>query len=140
MKKFFTLTLLFIFFSINAQDHFELNGNKIPRTIEFKNQVLQLNGFGTRTKMFIDVYVQALYMSRFFPTASDIVNSNSTMAIRIQILSPLVASKKISNAFNKGLLRSVGEDGIKKIESQANLLVLLLDFRHLHLPFCKSGQ
>lgn len=126
MKNIITTFILFLSLTINAQENFELEGFKVPRTISFNNQVLQLNGFGTRTKMLVDVYIQALYLVQFFPDAKDIVTANSTMGIRIQILSSLVASKKISKAFNKGLIKSVGEEGMKKIESQANLLETLI--------------
>jgi hypothetical protein len=122
MRKIFLTILFFLAFNSHAQEHFELEGVKVPRTITFNNFVLQFNGYGARSKMFVDLYIQALYLNRFFPTAHDIIMENSTMGVRIEILSSLVASKKISKAFQKGLLKSVGEEGMKKLESQANLL------------------
>lgn len=126
MKKLYIITLLLLALSINAQDHYEFEGVKIARSIKFENQTLQLNGFGARSKMFMDVYIQALYLSRFFPNAQAIVETNATMAIRIQVISSMVTSKKFSKAFNKGLQKSVGDEGMKKIESQTNMLETLL--------------
>ena len=126
MKKIILTTLLVLNFTVNAQDHYEVEGTKVPRTIEFNGQKLQLNGYGARSKMFIDIYIQALYMSHFLPNAKDIVASNTTMAIRIQVVSSLVTSKKLTKALNKGLARSVGENGIKKIEPQVKMLEELL--------------
>ena len=126
MKNLFITTLFFLALSINAQDYYELEGVKIPRSIQFESQKLQLNGFGARSKMLMDVYIQALYLSRFFPNALDIIDSDATMAIRIQVISSLVTSKKLTKAFNKGLEKSIGEEGMKKIETQAKMLEELL--------------
>lgn len=125
-KNIFFTALFFLVLSVNAQENFELEGVKVPRTLQFKNQELRLNGYGARSKMFVDVYVQALYSVLFFSNAKTIIESNSTMAIRIQVVSSMVTSKKFSKAFNKGLLKSVGEEGMKSIASQANMLEELL--------------
>jgi hypothetical protein len=114
------------FIAANAQKQFELDGVIVPRTIQFQNQDLQLNGYGTRSKFLIDVYVQALYLENFFPEAKDILNSDSNMAIRIQVLSSLVTSKKFSKALYKGLVKSVGEEGVKQFIIQSTQLEDLL--------------
>ena len=107
---------VFLFFQSNvvtAQTQFETDGVIVPRTIPFQNNTLQLNGFGTRSKMWVDVYVQALYLTNLSQDAQYIIDGESEMAIRIQIKSSMVSSGKFSRNFDKGFEQSAG----KEIES-----------------------
>ena len=129
MKKNLTLIIFFALLScqfIYSQKHFDVNGVIVPRHIDFKGKQLELNGFGTRSKLWMDVYVQALYLSVLSQDAEAILNSNSIMGIRIQITSSLVTSKKLSKAFEKGLRKSIGEENIEKIRPQADILEKLI--------------
>lgn len=115
--------LLFSLFNlIYGQKQFETEGVIVPRTIDYKYKKLELNGFGTRSKLWIDVYVQALYLSILSQDPKEILESNTEMAVRIQIISPLVTSEKLSKALRKGLVKSVGKDKILEIKSQSDLL------------------
>ncbi|MEM0578260.1 chalcone isomerase family protein [Flavobacterium polysaccharolyticum] len=130
MKKnylfYFTL-LFFAAFSIgNAQTQFELKGVVVPRTIEFQDKKLQLNGFGTRTKLFMDMYVQALYLTTLSVDPKEIIESDTEMAIRMQIVSPLVTSQKLTKAFRKGLSNSAGEIVFEKHKTEIDYLISLL--------------
>lgn len=114
MKNFiFSFFILFLFFESNvvtAQTQFETDGVIVPRTIPFQNSTLQLNGFGTRSKMWVDVYVQALYVTSLSQDAQYIINGETEMAIRIQIKSSMVSSAKFSKNFDKGFEQSAGKD------------------------------
>ena len=130
MKKFILSSfIVFLFFQCNvatAQSHFETDGVIVPRKIDFLNKTLQLNGFGTRSKMWVDVYVQALYLTSLSQDGQYILDNDAEMGIRIQILSNLVSSRKLTRSLNKGMIKSVGEENIKKFESQVKLLESLL--------------
>ena len=129
MKKNLTLIIFFAFLTCHfsfSQKQFDVNGVIVPRHIDFKGKQLELNGFGTRSKLWMDVYVQALYLSVLSQDAEAILNSNSIMGIRIQITSSLVTSKKLSKAFEKGLRKSIGEENIEKIRPQADILEKLI--------------
>ncbi|WP_310557049.1 chalcone isomerase family protein [Flavobacterium sp.] len=129
MKKIVLLFLFLIsaqFYTANAQTNFELEGVVVPRTIEFKSKELQLIGFGTRSKFWLDIYVQALYLSVLSQDPKYILESDTKMAVRIQIISSMVTSKKLSKALNKGLIKSVGEDKIEAIRSQVDMLEKLI--------------
>lgn len=102
----FTLFLLIQSNIVTAQSQFDVNGVIIPREIKFQNKTLQLNGFGTRSKMMIEVYVQALYLTILSQDAKDIIDSNTEMAIRIQITSSMVSSAKLIRNLNKGFEQS----------------------------------
>jgi hypothetical protein len=91
------ILIILAFFSPNvtAQKQIVYDGITLPRTIDFEGQELQLNGFGSRSKLWTEVYIQALYISFLSDNANEILNSDATMAIRLQITSSLVTSKKI---------------------------------------------
>ncbi len=129
MKKKSSFLLCFIVFStisIYSQKQFETEGIIVPRYIGYKEKKIELNGFGTRSKLWIDVYVQALYLSKLTQNPIEIIESNTEMGIRIQIISSLVTSKKLSKALNKGLKKSVGEENITKIQTEVDLLDKML--------------
>ena len=128
MKK-IILSLFTIFLFVQssiAQNQFETEGVIVPRTIDFQKRTLQLNGFGTRSKMWVDVYVQALYLTNLSDDAEFILESDTEMAVRLQILSNLVSSKKLSKSLNNGMKKSVGEENMKQFESQIIQLEALL--------------
>lgn len=129
MKTFILISLVFILFfgqKSFSQKEFDINGVIVPRNISFQGHNLELNGFGTRSKLWFDVYVQALYLTSLSQDAKAICNSETEMGIRIQIISSLVTSKKLSKALNKGLLKSVGDENLPKIKSQADQLEKLI--------------
>lgn len=127
------LLLLFVFLfsvqfsQVSAQKQIEVDGVILPRTIEFKQRTLLLNGVGVRSKMWVDVYVQALYLSDLSQNAESILESNSEMAIRLQITSSMVTSEKLSKSLNKGLVKSIGDGNLSKFKSQIALLESLLN-------------
>lgn len=127
MKKliFYTLFLITNFNSF-SQDNFEQDGVILPRILNFEGAKLQLNGFGTRSKFLIDVYVQALYLTTLSQDANDILQSNATMAVRLQILSSIVSSNKLSKSLNKGLRKSIGDSKMEQLKTEIATLEKLL--------------
>ncbi|SFA84179.1 Chalcone isomerase-like [Flavobacterium swingsii] len=126
LLPFFTLFLFIQSNVATAQNQFETEGVIVPRNIEFQGKTLQLNGFGTRSKMWVDVYVQALYLTTLSQEAQYILDSDTEMGIRIQILSNLVSSKKLTKSLNSGMEKSVGKENMKQFESQIILLESLM--------------
>jgi hypothetical protein len=116
-----------LFSQANAQKEIVFDGVTLPRTIEFEGKNLQLNGFGTRSKLWTEVYIQALYLSNLSDNTQDILNSDTNMAIRLQITSSLVTSKKLSKSLQKGILKSIGEENLPKFKTQLDLLEKLLN-------------
>jgi hypothetical protein len=129
MRK-FILALLTLFLSVPsyvavAQSQFDVDGVIVPRNIEFQKKKLELNGFGTRSKMLVDVYVQALYLSTVSQNAADIIESDTDMAIRIQITSSMVSSAKLTRNMHNGFEESAG-DALEGLRPRIELLKTLL--------------
>ncbi|REG98122.1 chalcone isomerase family protein [Flavobacterium aquicola] len=92
-----------------AQKQIVFEGVTIPRTMKFENKTLQLNGAGSRSKMWVEVYIQALYLSQLSQNPKEIINDNVEMSIRIEITSALVSSGKLTRAINAGFEKSAGD-------------------------------
>ena len=113
MKKILLLLTFLLgaqFSTISAQTHLEVNGVTVPRKIEFQGKTLQLNGAGGRSKMWLEVYVQALYLSQLSQDPQFIIDSDTEMAIRIEITSSMVSSSKLTKAMNAGFEKSAGSN------------------------------
>ena len=96
MKKIFSLIALLLISNSNnlfAQKQIDVDGVIVPRFIKFENREIELNGIGIRSKLWFDVYTQALYLTKLSQDPVEILESNTTMAMRIQITSSLVTSK-----------------------------------------------
>jgi len=129
MKKLLALLTLIVtlqFTNATAQSSFTVNGVEIPRTLEFKGKIMSLNGFGQRSKLFMDLYVQALYVTQLSQDAKQILDSQTEMAITLRITSGLVSSNKLSKALEKGMEKSVGEAGMLKYAKELKELEYLL--------------
>lgn len=105
-----TLVISALFSKINAQKQIVFEGVTIPRTMTFENKTLELNGAGSRSKMWMEVYIQALYLSQLSQNPKEIINDNIEMSIRIEITSSLVSSGKLTRALNAGFEKSAGTD------------------------------
>ncbi|SHH83640.1 chalcone isomerase family protein [Flavobacterium defluvii] len=105
-----TLLLTLQITTVSAQTQLEVNGVTVPRKIEFQNKTLQLNGAGGRSKMWLEVYVQALYLSQLSQDPQFIIESDTEMAIRIEITSSMVSANKLTKAMNVGFEKSAGSN------------------------------
>ncbi|MCV9931382.1 chalcone isomerase family protein [Flavobacterium sp. LS1R47] len=105
-----TVILTLQFTEATAQKSFDIDGVTVPRTIQFQNKTLSLNGAGGRSKMWLEVYVQALYLSQLSQDPKFIIDSDTEMAIRIEITSSMVSSNKLTKAMNNGFEKSAGDN------------------------------
>jgi len=111
MKKILLLLAVLLslqFSTVSAQTQIDVNGVTVPRKIEFQGKPLQLNGAGGRSKMWLEVYVQALYLSQLTQDPQFIIDSDTEMAVRIEITSSMVSSSKLTKAMNTGFEKSAG--------------------------------
>ena len=91
------------FISIGVFSVSSLSATEIPQNIQFKENTLVLNGQGTRIIFFMKVYEGSLYLESESTDANAIVNNNSPMAIRIDVISEMVTADAMKKALSEGL-------------------------------------
>ena len=117
---------LFIVTTVSAID--------IPKTIEFEGSNLILNGQGTRVVFFMKVYEGSLYLENKNSDSDYIINSNTPMAIRIDVTSEMVTADAMKKALSEGLEKSTNNntshilDEIEQLSSSFNSAVSSGDF------------
>ncbi len=107
IKSLFTAILLMLSFFI-TEAQIKINGITFPDSYTTGKDKLALNGGGTREKYWMDMYVGALYLTEKSKDANSIISTNSSMAIRICILSGLITSDKMIDAVEEGFKKSTG--------------------------------
>lgn len=111
MKNLYIIFLVLSFFTNQAQNFVELDGVKVPTVLKIKEENLKtkliLNGCGIRDKMWISLYVQALYLTEKSSDPVSILNSNEPMAIKLHVTSSLITSQKLIDAFREGVKKSL---------------------------------
>ena len=83
-----------------------VEGVTMPATINVKSQKLVLNGAGLREKLFLDLYVGALYLTEKNKDANTIIANDKAMAIKMEIVSGLISSEKMIGAIEEGMEKS----------------------------------
>jgi len=93
--------------SVNAQQ--TVSGVKVDAKFTLEGQNLALNGAGTREKMWIDLYVGALYLPKKSNNAKEIMDSKEAAAIKLNIISGMITSEKMISAINEGFENATGK-------------------------------
>lgn len=105
MKKYFFLFIALGLFSVsNAQQR--VSGVELPEQLNLNEQKLLYNGGGVREKLWIDLYVAALYLQEKSSDTKQILTSNKPMSVRLHIVSKLITSKKMIDAVEEGFRNS----------------------------------
>lgn len=79
-----------------------------PRQLQVGEQRLVLNGWGARTKTFLQLYVAGLYLTHPSTNPTAIVSADEPMAIRIQITSVFVSQEKLVASLSEGFHNATG--------------------------------
>ena len=109
-------TLFFTSFTVNA-----FSG--IPDTYPLAGKKLLLNGAGIRTKFIISVYQMGLYVQKKSKNATQLMNANEPMAIRLKIVSGFASAEKMKHAIKQGFHASTGGK-TAAIEPQINQILV----------------
>jgi Chalcone isomerase-like len=120
-------TKLLLLFIILSNFTFSQNSNSvskvtIPQKVKFAGKEITLNGVGNRTKLWFDVYTQALYLTNPSSDANEIINGNSTMGMIFYMVSPLVTAKKFNKNLNASLRKTIGDSKWMSFKSELDLL------------------
>ena len=118
-----------------------VTANELPKTIEYQESKLVLNGQGTRIIFFMKVYEGSLYLESKSADAEQIVNENVPMAIRIDVTSEMVTADAMKKALSDGLEKSTNNNTspisneIEQLSSSFNSAVSSGDFyEFIYIP------
>lgn len=124
MKAIAVMVTLFFGLSLGAQTGgTKVNGIIIPNIVKVNDKFLKLNGAGVREKMFLDLYIGALYVQKKTNSASEVINSDNLMSIRLRVISGMVTRENMEEAIRAGFKKSTkgNSENIKaKIEDLIN--------------------
>lgn len=123
MKKSLLFIALLIGTSISAQTGgTKVNGIILPNVVKVNDQYLKINGAGVREKMFLDLYICALYLEKKSSDAKAIIDANSSMSIKIRVISSLVTRENMEEAIREGFKKATNGN-TKPLESKINDLI-----------------
>lgn len=101
-----SLIAFFCLLSSGFVAQMEVGGVKVPYTFKTDETTLVINGAGVREKYFMDMYVGTLYLKAKSNEASKIMNADEAMAIKLNIVSGLITSEKMTEAVDEGFKKS----------------------------------
>lgn len=101
-----TFSVLLCFFLGTVQAQYTYDDVTLPAKLSYGSATLQLNGAGLREKYFLDLYLGGLYVQTKSTNASEIINADLPMAIRLHIISGIIDSKKMISAVDEGMKKS----------------------------------
>ena len=105
LKKLLPLLLLLNVFSLSPS-----NAAELPSEMEYQSTKLILNGHGTRIRFFMKAYEGSLYLESASNNAEEIINNDTPMSIRMDVISSLVTPDAMKIALNEGLEKSTGNN------------------------------
>lgn len=115
MKKIIAIFLLAIGFSSYSQT--KIGNIELPNEMVVQDFHIQLQGAGTRVKLWMDMYAMGLYLSNKTNQAETIIAKDEPMGIRLEIVSGLITSEKMEKATREGF-QNATEGKIKPIEKE----------------------
>ncbi|MEO6022226.1 MAG: chalcone isomerase family protein [Burkholderiales bacterium] len=95
----------------------EVAGVKLDDTAKVGDASLALNGAGLRTRMFIKVYVGALYLAKKAAAGDAAISDTGAKRVSLHMLRDLKA-EQISSALNEGLVANNSAADIAKLEGK----------------------
>lgn len=119
----FMLALMAIFSVGFANAQTQVGDATLPNQMTLEGADLVLNGAGMREKVVFDLYAGGLYLQSKSSDADRIINADETMVIKLEIVSGLVSSKKMTKAVDDGFEASTNDnigplaDRIEKFKS-----------------------
>ena len=115
-RFFFSFFILFFLFNTPLMA-FSVSGIKLKDSIKLGENQLLLNGAGQRSKLFIDLYVAALYLENKSSDAQTIINADEAMLIQIHVISNLITSENLTRGTKEGFEKSTNNN-TKDIQEQ----------------------
>ena len=101
-------------------------GAGIPDTLKVDGSELLLNGAGTRTKLFMDMYVGGLYLAEKSADAKAITAADEPMALKLHIVSGMITSDRMKEATNEGFEASL-DGNTEPLREKIDIFIAVFD-------------
>jgi hypothetical protein len=108
MKK--TYLIILVLFALITNAQMDVGGVKVPYTFKTDETTLVINGAGIREKYFMDLYVGTLYLKAKNADAQKIMSADEAMCIKLQIVSGMITSEKMTKAVDEGFIKSTNNN------------------------------
>lgn len=95
-----------------------VGGVKIPDSVTFGGEKLDLFGAGLRKKLFIKVYAGALYVAGSIDSSEQLSNPDQSKSMRMYIIHSKIAARKARNAWTDGLRDNLSDDKFSVIKAR----------------------
>lgn len=105
MKKILTL-LCFVALALQSFAQIPVGRTVMDYQVEYGGETLNMNGAGTRSMLFIELYSAALYLTEKSSDAIGIAYDDKTMAIKIEITSRLISLETMVKAIEEGFQKA----------------------------------
>jgi len=124
MKKLLQFILIISFCAISSNIYAQKNvaGIEFTKSIQVDNNKLDLNGAGTRVKLWMDMYAMGLYVNKTTTDSKAIISVDSPMSIRLQIISGLISAEKMETATLDGFKNST-KGNTSALKSEINTFI-----------------
>lgn len=96
-----------------------VGGVDVPDTYSAMGQELQLNGAGTRSKWFMNLYVGGLYIPEKVNDAEAVIVADEPQAITLHITSGMITSERMTEATMDGFKAATGGD-LSRIQAEVD--------------------
>jgi hypothetical protein len=96
----------------------EIEGVEVAETIPSADSrtTLLLNGAGLREKLYIDIYIGALYLQAKTADASAILSDDGPASVRMHILYNEISKQKLTDGWMDGLDANLSKDELQAIQ------------------------
>ena len=110
--------LSLIFAALPARSAVDIAGIHVDQSYRLSNQLLVLNGAGTRSKFFIKVYVGALYLGAPTTEAEQALKSSGPKSMQMIMLYKKVEAEKIAEGWSDGFKANLSPDELSALAAR----------------------
>ena len=120
-KTLLICAIFVLIFSVQSVAAREIAGVAVPESVTLKNKALVLNGAGIRKKLFMKIYVCALYLTAKRTAASEILADPEAKRIVMSFLYKEVGVERQVEGWNKGFRDNNSGEELKGLQDRINL-------------------
>jgi len=113
--------IVVLIFGVQSVAAREIAGVAVPESVTLKNKALVLNGAGIRKKLFMKIYVCALYLTAKRTAASEILADPEAKRIVMSFLYKEVGVERQVEGWNKGFRDNNSGEELKGLQDRINL-------------------